>query len=282
DLPGVTRFDLGPLTVEDARRFIVNATQDSPLLPRQVELLAERAEGRPLFLLEMLDAVQRGGDVEALPHSVEGLIGARIDRLPPQDRNLLRRLAVLGAGFRLEYTAAVLREEEHERRRSALRRLEEYLAMDRSGWIQFRNALTRDVAYSGLPFKTRLQLHARIGDSIHAAAGDDPESEAALLSLHYFQARQWSKAWTFSRIAGDTAKSVYANQTAATFYRRALAASRYIDLDASVRAETAQVLGDVLEQAGLYDESLDAYKRAMALVGDEPTRRVEILLHRAQ
>lgn len=281
-LPDVARFDLGPLTLEDARRFIINATHESPLLPNQVDLLAERAEGRPLFLLEMLDAVQRGGDVESLPHSVEGLIGARIDRLPPQDRHLLRRLAVLGAGFRLEYTAAVLNDEENERRRAALRRLEEFLAIDRSGWIQFRNALIRDVAYEGLPFKTRLDLHARIGDSIHAAAGDDPDSEAALLSVHYFQARQWPKAWHFSRSAGETARAVYANQTAATFYRRALAASRYVDLDPSVRAETAQALGDVLEQAGLYDDALDAYRRAISLVGDDPTRRAEVLLRRAQ
>jgi class 3 adenylate cyclase len=281
-LPGVERFDLEPLDLDDARRFIVNATRDNPLLPQQVDALAQRAEGRPLFLLEMLDAIQRGGDVEALPHSVEGLIGARIDRLPPQDRHLLRRLAVLGAGFRLEYTAAVLRDEENERRRAALRRLEEFLSIDRSGWIQFRNALIRDVAYEGLPFKTRLDLHARVGDSIHAAAGDDPDSEAALLSVHYFQARQWPKAWHFSRSAGETARAVYANQTAATFYRRALAAARYVELDTSVRAETAQALGDVLEQAGLYDDALDAYRRAMALVGNDPTRRAEILHRRSQ
>jgi class 3 adenylate cyclase/Tfp pilus assembly protein PilF len=281
-LPHVSRFDLGPLTLEDAHRFIVNATRDDPLLPRQVELLAERAEGRPLFLLEMLDAVRRGGDVEALPHSVEGLIGARIDRLPPQDRNLLRRLAVLGAGFRLEYTDAVLREREQEHRKASLRRLDEFLFRDKTGWIQFRNALIRDVAYEGLPFKTRLELHARIGDSILAAAGDDPESEAALLSLHYFQARHWPEAWRYSRAAGDAAKSVYANQTAATFYRRALTASRHVDLEPSDRADIAKLMGDVLEQAGLYDDALDAYKRAMTLIDGDPAERAELLLKRAQ
>jgi hypothetical protein len=45
-------------------------------MPSQVALLARRAEGSPLFLIELLQALRHGGDIEALPHSVEGLIGA--------------------------------------------------------------------------------------------------------------------------------------------------------------------------------------------------------------
>ncbi|CAN5867441.1 hypothetical protein BH23ACT5_BH23ACT5_04960 [soil metagenome] len=285
ELAMVDHIDLLPLSLEEAKKLIVNATQAWPLLPRQVDLLAQRAEGRPLFLLELLAALRQGGDIEALPHSVEGLIASRIDRLPPRDRNLLRRLAVLGAGFRLEYTEAVLRDEEQRPgyRTPALRRLGEFLITDRTGWMQFRNTLIRDVAYEGLPFKTRQELHARIGDSICAAAGDDPESQAELLSLHYFQARHWPDAWRFSRLAGDAAKAVYANQAAATFYRRALTASRHIELAEAERARTAKLMGDALEQAGLYDEALDAYRRAMSLVGSEDElTRAELLLHRAQ
>jgi class 3 adenylate cyclase len=282
ELPGVKRLDLGPLSFDDARRFIIDATRDAPLLPRHIDLLAERAEGRPLFLLEMIEEVRSGGDIETLPSSVEGLIGSRIDRLAPPDRNLLRRLAVLGTGFRLEYTGAVLREGEVETRKQYLKRLGEFLVMDASGWIQFRNALIRDVAYEGLPFKTRLELHARVGDSILRAAGDDPESEAALLSIHYFHARHWDDAWHFSRLAGNDAKAVYANQTAATFFQRALTAARYLDVTVEERAEVAEALGDVLEQAGRAEEALAVYGRALKIIGDDPVRRADILLKRAQ
>ena len=55
--------------------------------------------GNPLFLLELLNAVQAGGDAESLPTSVEGLLTARIDRLAGAERTLLRHLSVLGAGF---------------------------------------------------------------------------------------------------------------------------------------------------------------------------------------
>lgn len=281
DLDGVSRIDVGPLSSKAARAFIVEATAASPLLPHQVDTLVERAEGRPLFLLELADALCLGGEVESLPGSVEGLIASRIDRLPPADRSFLRRLAVLGTGFRFEYMDAVLREEDRAKKAALLKRVGEFLAMDKSGWVQFANTLIRDVAYEGLPFRTRLELHARVGDSILAAAGDDPESEAALLSLHYFSARRWTEAWHYSRVAGEAARGVFANHAAATFYRRALAASRHLDLGNTERSLISEALGEVLEQAGLYEEALHAYKRAMASVDDDD-RRAELLLKRAQ
>ena len=39
---------------------------------------------------------------------MEAMIAARIDTLPLSDRNLLRRLSVLGNGFELEQVSAVL------------------------------------------------------------------------------------------------------------------------------------------------------------------------------
>ncbi|HEX2153262.1 MAG TPA: adenylate/guanylate cyclase domain-containing protein [Acidimicrobiia bacterium] len=280
----VRRLELGPIEPEDARRMILTATADSPLLPHQIDQLVARAGGRPLFLLELLKALRRGSDVEQLPSSVEGLIAARIDELPRADRHLLRRLSVLGNGFQLEYTTSILDDSEQQRRRQfgAMRRLGEFLTTDGKGWIQFRSTLIRDVAYEGLPFKTRAELHARVGKSIRQAAGDNPESQAELLSLHFFQARAWEEAWRFSRIAGEAAKSVYANQTAAIFYRRALTSARQVESTVDERADVAEALGDVLEQAGLYEEALDAYGRALTVIGDDPGRRGDILFKRAQ
>ena len=56
-------------------------------------------QGNPLFLVELLEALQRSDDIDALPDSVEGLIQARIDTLIPLDRDLLQHLSVLGVGF---------------------------------------------------------------------------------------------------------------------------------------------------------------------------------------
>jgi class 3 adenylate cyclase/tetratricopeptide (TPR) repeat protein len=279
----VASIELQPLTQEQAEALIISATADHPLLPSQVEALAARAAGNPLFLVELLRSLKSGGDVASLPHSVEGLIAARVDRLPPADRQLLRRLAVMGNGFQVEHTGAVLPAMEAGSRIRAIRRLGDFITMNHTGWVQFRHALIRDVAYESLPFKSRSELHRRVGDSIRATARDNPDSQAELLSLHYFHAQNWADAWHFSRVAGDSAKAVYANQAAGTFYGRALAAARYLkEMPDEDRAEVSQSLGDVLEQAGLYDQALEAYRRSMRLSGGDGFFCADLHLKRAQ
>ena len=104
--PSVTRIELHPLGLVEARSLIFSATEDAPLPPQQVELLARQADGNPLFLVELLQALRHSGSLEEIPQSVEAMIAARIDTLPLADRNLLRRLAVLGNGFQLEQVSA--------------------------------------------------------------------------------------------------------------------------------------------------------------------------------
>lgn len=285
DSPVVTRIELAPLDLAQAKDLLQRATTGTPLLPSQVDLLAERADGNPLFLLEMLHALRGGAAVDYLPQSVEGLIAARIDTLPPSDRNLLRRLAVLGAGFRQEHTPAVLggSDDDAARLTRTLHRLGDFLSIDPSGWVRFRHSLIRDVAYEGLPYKTRRELHAQVGDAIRSSSPDRSAGRVELLSVHYSEAHRWPEAWEFSRQAGDDAKEIYANLEAATFYRRALAASRNVpDLPPAAVADAAEALGDVLELAGLFEESLGAFRLASRYVRDDPIRSADLLLKRAR
>lgn len=285
DDPIVRHIELPPLDVADARELLQRATTGVPLLSSQVDTLAARAEGNPLFLLELLQTLRAGAAVDHLPQSVEGLIAARIDTLPPADRNLLRRLAVLGTGFRTEYAAAVLggSGDDPGLLTSTLRRLDHFLSVDSGDRVRFRHSLIRDVAYEGLPFKMRRELHARVGDAIRASSSDQPAGQAELLSVHYSEAHRWQEAWEFSRQAGDSAKEIYANLEAATFYRRALTASRHVpDLPSAAVADVAEALGDVLELAGLFEESVGAFRQAARLMRDDPIRCADLLLKRAR
>jgi hypothetical protein len=57
----------------------------------------ERAEGNPLFIIELARAHALGGGT--VPLSLQGVIGARLDELSPRDRELLQRTAVVGERF---------------------------------------------------------------------------------------------------------------------------------------------------------------------------------------
>ena len=72
-----TTMVLGPLSLEQAVEAVIAASDDAPLLPREVRMLAERAAGSPLFLDEMLRALAEGGSVESLPASIDSAVTAR-------------------------------------------------------------------------------------------------------------------------------------------------------------------------------------------------------------
>jgi class 3 adenylate cyclase len=270
--PQVTQVPLLPLGIEQAKDLIFNATEEFPLPPQLVDRLATQAQGRPLFLVELLQTLGRGGSLDEIPQSVEAMISARIDTLPQADRHLLRRLSVLGAGFLLEHTAAVLGEAGNGGRAPTrtLRRLADFLTLDNTGWVQFQHALIRDVAYAGLPFKTRQDLHARVADSIFASCGDNPEEFSELLSLHYFYAKRWSRAWFFSRMAGDRAKEIYANHEAAAFYERALQSAARLDwVDPSERRQVLSDLAKVEIESGSFERAMRALRLAIRLASGE-------------
>jgi len=169
-----------------------------------------------------------------------------------------------------------------------LARLAEFVRTDDRGWVWFRHDLVRVVAYEGLPFRTRRELHERVGESILRRVGDNVDDVVPLLSLHFYRANRHREAWRYSTAAGDQAKAVYANADAAKLYRRALQASAKIDVDGRLRAQALESLGDVLESLGDVEEltgnlvgARAAYVAARQLSGDEPIVVARMLLKSA-
>jgi hypothetical protein len=98
-------IDVGPLSLEATRRVL--SGQLGVILPRRVlRRLYDAAEGNPLFALELGRALARRGPPEidaelSVPGSLEGLLGARVDRLPPGQRRVLLAVALsAGASWR--------------------------------------------------------------------------------------------------------------------------------------------------------------------------------------
>ena len=97
-----TAIELEALSSSESQELVAAllADQDGPLPTDVLTTLLDKTEGNPLFVEETIRMVlERGGSVERIPDTVQALIGARIDRLPPLHRSLLRRAAVIGRVF---------------------------------------------------------------------------------------------------------------------------------------------------------------------------------------
>ncbi len=260
--------ELQPLAEEAAARMAGGGAA-SPLTPRQVDAIVERAGGNPLFLRELLRSTSEAGDIEELPESLEPLLVAQIDRLTPPDRQVLRAAAVLGTRFNPVVLQDLL-DTDAGVDEAVWARLSGFVVPAGSGW-QFTHGLIRDAAYEGLSFRRRKELHARAARAIEART-TAPGDAAALLSLHWLHAEQHQEAWRYARLAGDGARVLWANADSATFYARALEAAARLALPPSEVSAVAESLGDVCELTGNYERSRLAYSQARRLAGTDVDR----------
>jgi class 3 adenylate cyclase/tetratricopeptide (TPR) repeat protein len=274
------KLELSPITGDDAAALATLASEDAPLSPHAIAALAQRSGGNPLFLQELVAAAQATKTVDALPDTVEALVAAQIDRLPAGDRTLLRYASVLGPRFEPNLLGAALNMEGPAGDvRAVTERLTDYIVSEPSGYLQFRHALIRDVAYEGLPYRRRRELHARVGETIAESAGPKAAQQAELLSFHFFAAGQYDRAWTYSRLAGERARSKFANVEAADFYQRAVESARRLgDIRAAELVPMLEALGDVSERAGMYRSAANAYRDARRLLSADRTTQARLLL----
>jgi class 3 adenylate cyclase/tetratricopeptide (TPR) repeat protein len=265
-------LQLEPLTDEMVLALAVAASEESPVGQHELDTLVARAGGNPLFLLELLAARDEVGSLDELPGTLEDLIGARIDALPPTDRRLLRFASVLGDRFKPSLAGAVLGDVAPEARSPrAWRKLSGFIVEDGHD-LRFNHMLLRSVAYEGLPFRRRRELHEKVADTIAGAASEPSDDEVGMLSLHFHAARRHPEAWRWSREAGIRARANYANVEAAAFLSRALDSGRRSDADPAELGAVAEALGDVCEIAGRYGEADEGYSIARRLLPDRESQ----------
>jgi len=270
-----------PLAERDAARVVDLVTDDEPLRPHEVEEIARRSGGSPLFALELLDVARATGTTEALPDSVEAAIAAEIDRLAPADRTVLRYASVLGTVFDRSLLTAALHDNV-ELDDAVWERLRGLIDADPAGRMRFRNTLVRDAAYEGLPFRRRRKLHAQVAEAIETTT-HALEDEAATLALHFSAAGRREKTWQYGRIAGDRARALAANVEAMRLYELALAAGRHVrGVRRRERADVLVALGSVCETAGFFDRSFEALRRASRLLSDDPVEQARIFARRTR
>ena len=254
----VTTLELEPLTNDDIKRLAIDVSPRA-LSDQELRVVVDRANGNPLFAIEIAAAMADLGDA-ALPESIEGVIATRIDGLDPTLRRLLRIAAVLGRTFDLDDLDAVADIERPDA--DAIVAGSGGMIAGRDGTeLEFAHAMYRDVAYEGLPYSQRRTLHGDIAHHLEATAAGPPPAD--LLSLHFHAAGERSKAWDYSIAAGRIAREQYALAEAAAAFQRALeAGARLKTIANDDRVEVADALGDALAALGRYEEADRSWQRA--------------------
>jgi class 3 adenylate cyclase/tetratricopeptide (TPR) repeat protein len=184
---------LGPLPDADAADLLTELTTGSGVAPADAARVLAAAEGNPFFL-EQLVAMRASGET-GTPPSIQALLAARIDALPPIERAVVDRAAVEGRGFHRSAIAELLPTTDRAGLDSALDGLtNRQLIRPGPGELpgeagyRFVHILVRDVVYELLPKAARADLHERYAEWLEERSGP---RYGELVGYHLEQAHRW-------------------------------------------------------------------------------------------
>lgn len=281
ETPRHARLELGPLSARESEAVLRHALGEA-VDAATLDALSSRAEGNPLFLREL--ALARRDGEGPPPPTIEAVMQARLDRLPPFDREVLRAAAVLGRTFwqagverllgRQAGVADALRG--LERTRFVLGDATSELPSQRQ-W-RFAHTLLHEVVYHGVAGRARAAWHGRaalwLSDEVEA--GPD---RWARIAVHRAAAGDHARAAEAWLAAADRAQQT----SAAAEARRALGEALGQDdaaggaLDDPTRAAAEEALADLDRGAGAFDDAAARLQAAIARSAD-PARRGERLM----
>jgi class 3 adenylate cyclase/tetratricopeptide (TPR) repeat protein len=296
---GATPLYLEPLSHAAVGQLLDALVADLPDEAKQ--RIASQAEGIPLYALETVRALaDRGvlaagngvlhpvgdlGDLD-VPATLSSLLSARLDALEPDERELVKAMAVFGGSFPRSAAAALsgLPDASLDQTLSSLVRKQvlavraDPLSPDR-GQYAFAQTLLRTVAYEMLPKRERRPRHLAAAAHLRAVFPNDGEEMAEVIASHVLDAYRAAAgdpdadelradALTALRRAAQRTQSVGAPEAAERAYRTALE----LAVSDEERTELAEAAGRMAMLGGRYEaavELLDSAVEAHRAAGRE-------------
>jgi predicted ATPase len=229
-LPGYISMPLQPLVGDEAQALAFNVLRGIEESEREhrAMMFAEMAEGNPLFIEQLAAAVAERptGSADALPTTIRGIVAARLDALPADERATLLAAAVMGKVFwrgmveqvaddasRVGETLAALE------RRDLIRR-EAVSAITGEQQYTFRHMMIRDAAYEMLPRARRQDLHADLARYLEEQTPQAGEA-VTQMARHWREAGEGDRAVRYFIVAAEEAERGWAMDRAERLYKEA-------------------------------------------------------------
>ena len=173
----------------------------------------------------------------AVPATVQAVLAARIDRLPPEEKALLQMASVIGKDVpfalcgRSQSTTRTICAAAWPISRPPSSCYEARLFPDLE--YTFKHALTHEVAYASLLHERRRRACTPASSTaIEQLYADRLAEQIDSLAHHAFRGGLWDKAVSYLREAGARALGRSANREAAAYFEQAIAAVERLPRDA--------------------------------------------------
>ena len=292
----LTTVDLQSLGPEALKAFVRQQMGQEPA-PELLEFLAERTNGNPLFVEQLLHHVEandllhlRDGQLDlaqsamnVIPDNVRSLLVARLDRLAPATRDMVQRAAVIGREFSGDILQHMSSSERAAPELMSDATREGIWSPVQEDRFLFRHALLREAAYRMQVRSRRRELHRQAAHAFEWWHSQEPSRQPrfAEIAYHFDKAEAAPEAVRYYGRAGEQASESFGNNDALTYFSRALELAQPAELE--TRYELLMGREAILQRTGQREQQepdLDALAE-LAEMAAEPAWHYDILLRRS-
>jgi class 3 adenylate cyclase/tetratricopeptide (TPR) repeat protein len=312
--PGYTGSWLAPplaetLTLEglgaaDVRGMVRTVLAVENVSEHLFKFLAERSEGNPLYVEEILRQLQEtgglvveGGEARLsradvmVPATIHDIIAARVDRLGEGLKQTLQGAAVVGRRFGVSLVSRVL-ELSPSQVAGHLRELHglDFVfpsAEEPEPMYSFKHALTQDVVYGGVLERRRRTYHTAAALGLEDLFSRSLDDVVELVAYHFGRGQVWAKAAAYLRWSAVKAQARSAHREALASLEDALQALRHLPETPERREQEIDVcieLRGSLYPLGEFEKMLAYLREAEAMASAiSDSRRVGLVsIHTAE
>jgi len=210
-------------------------------LERLQGLILDKTEGNPFFIEEVVQTLAEEGVLRGdrgsyrlekvptelhMPATVQGLLAARIDRLPAAEKELLQLLAVIGKEFRFGLVQRVANQPDEDVHGLLAGLQGREFIYEQPAFPEpeytFKHALTQEVAYGSVLGARRQVLHARAAQAIEELFRYTLDAHYVELAHHYSRTDNAAKAIEYLHLAGRQAAACGAYEEAIALLSKGL------------------------------------------------------------
>ena len=231
---------LQPLNEQMGETLINNMLKIKGLQQAVVDQIIQRAGGNPFFIEEVVRSfIDEGAVVKTngaftvtekiekmvIPHTINDVLMARIDRLDENTRDLVKVASVIGRSFFYRILTEVVNTVDGiDIRLSYLKQIELIREQQRMEELEylFKHALAQEAAYESILQQKRKDLHLRVARSIEKVFDERLHEFYGMLALHYIKGEDEQKAAYYLIKAGEEAMKASASSEALNYFQDGL------------------------------------------------------------
>jgi class 3 adenylate cyclase/tetratricopeptide (TPR) repeat protein len=232
------RIGLDQLPMKERGEFVESLLTGGEVSEEIRNLVLARAGGNPLFMEEMIYALVERGYIQKgiqgyvlskkeiqVPDTLQGIIAARIDRLPENAKHTLQMASVIGRTFPFSILRTIMGAE--ERLKSDLFHLQKLEFIFEKKLFpeleyEFKHVLVQEVAYNSLLQRQRKRVHEQVGKAIETLYPERMEEFYEMLAYHYSRSENTEEAYKYLKLSGIKATQNSSLWEAFRFYSSAL------------------------------------------------------------